>query len=61
MTAEEHVLMLVRGAIASQPPEVQQQIQAAAAQLRTVIKAAGDAGIAAMALVGAELDAGIQP
>lgn len=61
MSVEEQCLLLVRGTIASQPPEVQQQIHAAAAQLRTVIKAAGDAGIAAMALVGAELDAGIQP
>lgn len=61
MTVEEQCLLLVRGAIARQPPEIQQQISAAAAQLRTVIKASGDAGSAAMALVFAELNAGIQP
>ena len=48
-------LKLIRGEIAGLPPGDQAKVQAAAQQLRDVIKAAGDHGVMALALVGAEL------
>lgn len=48
-------LKLIRGEIAGLPPVDQAKVQAAAQQLRDVIKAAGDHGVMALALVGAEL------
>ena len=48
-------LKLIRGEIAGLPPDDQVQVHTAAQQLRDVIKAAGDHGVMALALVGAEL------
>lgn len=48
-------LKLIRGEIAGLALDDQAKVQAAAQQLRDVIKAAGDHGVMAMALVGAEL------
>lgn len=48
-------LKLIRGEIAGLPQDDQAKVQAAAQQLRDVIQAAGDHGVMALALVGAEL------
>lgn len=48
-------LLLIKGSIADLPADDQARVQQAAQQLRDVVKAAGDHGVMAMALVGAEL------
>lgn len=56
MDAQDQLtLKLIRGEIAGLPKDDQDKVHAAAQQLRDVIKAAGDNGVMAMALVGAEL------
>lgn len=47
-------LLLIKGSIADLPADDQTRVQQAAQQLRDVVKAAGDHGVMAMALVGAE-------
>lgn len=58
-TAAQHQLLLMRGAIASLPPEQQARVQAHADHLRAYVAQGGndeEAGfaLAALALVGAE-------
>lgn len=56
MDADDQLtLKLIRGEIVGLPADDQAKVQAAAQQLRDVIKAAGDHGFLALALVGAEL------
>lgn len=47
-------LLIIRGVIASESPENQAKIMATADKLRAVINEAGDVGMLALALVGAE-------
>lgn len=52
---DELTLLLIKGSIADLPAADQARVQQAAQQLRDVVEAAGDHGVMAMALVGAEL------
>lgn len=59
MSNEDRItLSLIRGEIVSMPEDDQAKIKAAAAQLRTVLEAAGAHGLFALALVGAEAQVG---
>lgn len=55
MTEEKATLLLIKGAIADQPPADRAGIELAAAKLREVIAVHNDHGRMAFALVGAEL------
>jgi hypothetical protein len=56
MASEDEItLKLIRGEIAGLPEDDQVKVRAAAANLRAVIEQAGDHGLLALALVGAEL------
>lgn len=52
--ADQAMLLMVRGVVASLPQEDQDKVKAAADQLRDVINQNGDAGVMALSLVAAE-------
>lgn len=54
MTAEEHQLILMRGLIASLPAGEQAKVTECADKLRSAVADAGEYGLVAIALVGAE-------
>lgn len=54
MSRDEETVLLIRGAIASLPPDLATQCNELADQIRRMVKEAGDAGLLALALVGAE-------
>lgn len=54
MTEEQHVLLIIRGAIAGLPEADRQGVDLAAAKLREVVLHHNDHGKMALALVGAE-------
>lgn len=60
MTNEEIVLTMTIGAIAQMPKDDQDKVHACAEKLRHDIKEAGDHGIMALALVGAEMQKGCE-
>jgi hypothetical protein len=57
MSEEQQTLLIVRGAIAAMPESDRNAITAAADALREQIKAHGEHGAMALALVGAEFAA----
>ena len=58
MNEDEQTLLLIKGAIAEMPAEDQHQVAECAAQLRTSVTHHGKHGAVALALVGAEVQAG---
>jgi len=54
MSPEETTLLLIRGAIASEPEEFQKEVHGIADKIRESYKGKGQAGLLALALVGAE-------
>lgn len=54
-------LIMIRGEIAGSDKEIQAQVEACAEQIRAVVRAQGDAGHVALALVTAESEAGVLP
>ncbi|MDY7807587.1 hypothetical protein U0E23_34740 [Burkholderia stagnalis] len=50
-------LMMIRGAVAMMPPDEAAKVEAALAELRTVLAEHGEHGMLALALAGAELAA----
>ena len=57
MTPDQHALIMVRGSIASLPPEDQQKVAAAEKDFRELMKKHGEHAGFAVALIGAELAA----
>ena len=58
MTPEQETLLLIKGEITNLTPAQQQQVKDCAAMIRAVIEDGGPAGVLALALVGAEMQAG---
>lgn len=57
MKPEQYTLLLIKGAIAELPPADQAAVKRAEEQIRAVIAQNEPAGVLALALVGAEIDA----
>ena len=55
MNEDEHTLLLVRGMIAGMPDADRKEVALAALKLREVVKAHGEHGLVAIALVVVEL------
>lgn len=57
MTPEQHALIMIRGTIASLPPEDQKKVADAEKDFRELMKKHGEHAGFAVALLGAELSA----
>lgn len=57
MTEEQQTLLMLKGTVASMAEDDRRRVEAAAADLREMVKIYGDHGIIALALVGAEMQA----
>lgn len=58
MSEEEFTLKYIKGEIADLPPEEQARVTSIADQMRELLKGSGGDGALALALVGAEWQAG---
>ena len=58
MSEEEFTLKYIKGEIADLPPEEQARVTSIADQMRELLKGSGGDGALALALVGAEVQAG---
>lgn len=58
MTSEEHTLLLIKGTIADLPAADQAAVRLAEQQIKAVIAQNQGAGVIALALVAATIDAG---
>ncbi|MBK1613334.1 hypothetical protein CKO44_07605 [Rubrivivax gelatinosus] len=57
MDEDRKTLLLIKGVIADMPPAEAAKVQACAAVLRRAVLDAGDHGVVALALIGAEAQA----
>lgn len=57
MNSERATLLLVRGALSELPQEQQDAVNAAHEKLKAIVTEAGDVGLLALALLGAEIQA----
>ncbi|KTT21893.1 hypothetical protein [Pseudacidovorax intermedius] len=58
MTFEEQTLLIIKGSIADLPEAERQRVETAERHIRALIQQDKGAAVMAMALIGAELDAG---